>query len=124
MAKPMKKKEFTVNGATILVLQVNGRLDFSMQIKSLRFFHCTTYKGEIEDVSEEDAIEIWNRYYKKISKLDAKWRAKLKKPSKLDKPRRKRNVNSSESSEPLIRVIGRIEQKRSRYTKDSLIKIL
>lgn len=102
----MKKKEFLIKGATIMVLQQGDWLDFLMQIKSTRFFHCTTIKGKIEDVTEEDAIDIWNRYYKKISKLDAKWRATLKKASKMRKPRRKGIVNSSEITEPLIRVIN------------------
>jgi hypothetical protein len=102
----MKKKEFLIKGATILVYQEGDWLDFLMQIKSTRLYQCTTIKGKIEDVTEEDAIDIWNRYYKKISKLDAKWRATLKKASKMRKPRRKRNVNSSEITEPLIRVIN------------------
>lgn len=101
----MKKKEFKVNGATILVLQEGDRLEFSMQIKSLRLFQCTTYKGKIEDVTEENAIDIWNRYHKKVGKLDDAWIAKLKKHSKRRKPWKKRKEGSSESSEPIIREI-------------------
>ena len=101
----MKKKEFTVNGATILVLQADDWLDFSMQIKSLRFFHCTAYKGKIEDVTEEDAIDIWNRYHVEIKQKDDAWRKKMKKLSKRRKPWRKWKKGSSESSEPIIREI-------------------
>jgi hypothetical protein len=101
----VKKKEFTVNGATIMVLQVDDWLDFSMQIKSLRFFHCNTYKGKIEDITEEDAIETWNRYHEKVGKLDDAWIAELKKNSRRRKPWKKRKKSSSDSSEPLIREI-------------------
>lgn len=101
----MKKKEFKVNGATILVLQEGDRLEFSMQIKSLRLFQCTTYKGKIEDVTEEDAIDIWNRYHVEIRQKDDAWRKKMKKLSKRRKPWRKRKEDSSESSVPIIREI-------------------
>lgn len=98
----MKKKEFTVNGATILVLQVDDWLNFSMQIKSLRFFHCATFKGKIDDVTEDDAIEIWNRYHTEITQKDEAWIAKL---FKRRKTWQKRNKSSSDSSKPLIREI-------------------
>jgi hypothetical protein len=101
----MKQKEFKVNGATILVLQTDGWLDFSMLIKSTRYFHCITYRGKIEDVTEEDAIDIWNRYHKKVGKLEDAWIAELKRHSKRQKPWRKRKKGRSESSEPIIREI-------------------
>lgn len=101
----MKSKNFNYKGATILVLQQDDWLDFLMQIKTTRLFHCTTIKGKIEDVTEEDAIDIWNRYYKKISKLDDAWKAKLKKHSRGRKHWQKKKKTTTESSEPVIRVI-------------------
>ena len=101
----MKRKEFIVNGATILVLQVDRWLVFSMQLKSQRLFHCTTYKGKIGDVTEEDAIEIWNQYHVEINQKDEAWRERMKKRSKRRKSWRKRKESSSENSEQLIREI-------------------
>ena len=101
----MKKKEFTVNGATIQVLQVGDSLDFSMQLKSPRLFHCTTYKGKIDDVTEEDAIDIWNRYHLEVIQKDIAWREKMEIRSKRRKSWRKRKESSSENSEQLIREI-------------------
>lgn len=99
------RKEFTVNGATILVLQMDRWLVISMQLKSQRLFHCNTYKGKIGDVTEEDAIEIWNQYHVEINQKDEAWRERMKKRSKRRKSWRKRKESSSESSEQLIREI-------------------
>ena len=101
----MKCKKYYFKGATILVLQADDWLDFSMLIKSTRYFHCTTYRGKIEDVTEEDAINIWKRYHKKVGKLEDAWIEKLKKHCKRRKPWRKGKKGSYESSEPIIREI-------------------
>ena len=108
----MKTKEFIVNGATIYALQNGDSVDCFMSIKTSRCFHCVTLEAKIEDITEEDAKNIWNRYYQRIKKQDDAWRAKLKGHSKSRKPKRKKSDNDSEQ---VIRVIGRQDPKRKQY---------
>ena len=99
----MKTKKFIVNGATIYALQVDDTVDFYMSIKSCRCFHCVTLKARIEDITEQDARNIWNRYYHKIKKQDDAHIAQLKKHSRCWKPRWKRKKSDSDGSEPVLR---------------------
>lgn len=108
----MKTKEFIVNGATIYALQIGDSVAFHMSIKTCRCFHCVTLKAKIEDMNEQDARNIWNRYYRKIKKQDDAWRAELKKHSKSRKPRWKRKKSDSDGTEPVIREIGRQTLKK------------
>lgn len=111
----MKHKKFEVMGATVLVLQKGDSVAFYMSIKTCRFFHCVTLKAKIEDITEEDAKNIWKRYYQIIKKQDDAWRAKLKKRSKSRKPRWKRKMSDSDGSEPVLREIGRQTPKSKHY---------
>ena len=111
----MKRKEFVVNGATLYTLQIGDSVAFYMSIKTCRCFHCITLKAKIEDITEQDAKNIWNRYYRKIKKQDDAWRAELKKRSKSRKPRWKRKKFDSDGSEPVIREIGRQTLKRKQH---------
>ena len=108
----MRNKEFVVNGATIYALQIGDTVDFYMSIKTCRCFHCVSLKAKIEGITEQDARNIWNRYYHKIKKQDDAWRAKLKKRSKSRRPRWKRKKFDSDGSEPVIREIGRQTPKK------------
>ena len=59
----MKVKKFEFKGATILVLQVGEMVEFYMNYKTSDYFFCVGYKAKIEDITECDAISIWNQYF-------------------------------------------------------------
>jgi hypothetical protein len=107
----MKTKEFIVNGATIYALQIGDLVDFCMSIKTCRCFHCVTLKARIEDITEQDAKNVWNRYYHTIKKQDDAWGRKMKQYSKSRKSW-KRKKSDSDDSEPVIRVIRRQTSKK------------
>ena len=59
----MKCKKFDFKGATILVLQEGEMVEFYMNYKTSNYFFCVGYKAKIEDITECDAISIWNQYF-------------------------------------------------------------
>lgn len=59
----MKVKKFEFEGATILVLQEGEMVEFYMNYKTSDYFFCVGYKAKIEDITECDAISIWNQYF-------------------------------------------------------------
>lgn len=59
----MKCKNFFIKGATILVLQEGEMVEFYMNYKTSDYFFCVGYKAMIEDITECDAISIWNQYF-------------------------------------------------------------
>ena len=59
----MKVKKFEFKGATILVLQEGEMVEFYMNYKTSNYFFCVGYKAKIEDITECDAISIWNQYF-------------------------------------------------------------
>lgn len=59
----MKVKKFEFKGATILVLQEGEMVEFYMNYKTSDYFFCVGYKAKIEDITECDAISIWNQYF-------------------------------------------------------------
>ncbi len=58
----MKCKKFNFKGASILVLQEGEMVEFYMNYKTSDYFFCVGYKAKIEDITECDAISIWNQY--------------------------------------------------------------
>ena len=59
----MKSKKFSYKGASILVLQEGEMVEFYMNYKTSDYFFCVGYKAKIEDITECDAISIWNQYF-------------------------------------------------------------
>jgi hypothetical protein len=59
----MKCKKFNFKGASILVLQEGEMVEFYMNYKTSDYFFCVGYKAKIEDITECDAISIWNQYF-------------------------------------------------------------
>ena len=59
----MNSKEAVIQGATILVLQDGEKVKFYMNYKTSDYFFCVGYKAKIEDITECDAISIWNQYF-------------------------------------------------------------
>ena len=59
----MKIKKFNFKGASILVLQDGEMVRFYMNYKTSDYFFCVGYKAKIEDITECDAISIWNQYF-------------------------------------------------------------
>jgi hypothetical protein len=112
----MKTKKFIVNGATIYALQDSDSVEFIMSINTCRCFHCVTLKAKIEDITEQDAKNIWSRYYHKIKKKSDAWRAELKKLPKSRKSRWKRKRTDIDDSEPVIREI------QTKYNKNKKLK--
>ena len=59
----MNSKEVVIQGATILVLQDGEKVKFYMNYKTSDYFFCVSYKAKIEDITECDAIGIWDQYF-------------------------------------------------------------
>lgn len=59
----MKSKKFNFKGASILVLQDGEMVRFYMNYKTSDYFFCVCYKAKIEDITECDAIGIWDQYF-------------------------------------------------------------
>lgn len=59
----MKIKKFNFKGASILVLQEGEMVEFYMNYKTSDYFFCVGYKAKIEDITECDAISIWDQYF-------------------------------------------------------------
>jgi len=59
----MKSKKFIFKGASILVLQEGEMVEFYMNYKTSDYFFCVGYKAKIEDITECDAISIWDQYF-------------------------------------------------------------
>lgn len=59
----MKSKKFSYKGASILVLQEGEMVEFYMNYKTRDYIFCVGYKAKIEDITECDAISIWNQYF-------------------------------------------------------------
>ena len=59
----MNCKYFNYKGASILVLQKGEMVEFYMNYKTSDYFFCVGYKAKIEDITECDAISIWNQYF-------------------------------------------------------------
>ena len=66
----MKVRKFEFKGASILVLQEGEMVEFYMNYKTSDYFFCVGYKAKIEDITECDAISIWNQYSDKTSEYD------------------------------------------------------
>ena len=56
-------KKFIIKGASMLVLQEGEMVEFYMNYKTSDYFFCVGYKAKIEDITEGDAISIWNQYF-------------------------------------------------------------
>ena len=59
----MKSKKFSYKGASILVLQEGDMVMFYMNYKTSDYIFCVGYKAKIDDITECDAISIWNQYF-------------------------------------------------------------
>lgn len=45
------------------MLQEGEMVEFYMNYKTSDYFFCVGYKAKIEDITECDAISIWNQYF-------------------------------------------------------------
>lgn len=59
----MNCKYFNYKGASILVLQKGEMVEFYMNYMTSDYFFCVSYKANIEDISESDAIDIFGQYF-------------------------------------------------------------
>ena len=90
----MKSKKFNYKGATILVLQEGEMVEFYMNYKTCEYFFCDGYKAKIEDITECDAISIWNQYFDSTVEdenvLISYYQEMVEKMEKQQKSRKKR----------------------------------
>lgn len=90
----MKVKKFEFKGATILVLQEGEMVEFYMNYKTSDYFFCVGYKAKIEDITECDAISIWNQYFDSTVEdenvLISYYQEMVEKMEKQQKSRKKR----------------------------------
>ena len=99
----MKSKKFSYKGASILVLQEGDMVMFYMNYKTSDYIFCVGYKAKIDDITECDAISIWNQYFDStvedenalISYTEAMMEA-MEKQQKSRKKRRRANPGRSE----------------------------
>ena len=99
----MTSKKYNFKGASILVLQEGEMVEFYMNYKTSDYFFCVGYKAKIEDITECDAISIWNQYFDStvedenalISYHQAMMEA-MEKQQKSRKKRRRANPGRSE----------------------------
>ncbi len=97
MGNNMKSKKFNFKGASILVLQEGELVMFYMNYKTSDYFFCVGYKAKIEDITERDAIGIWDQYFDStvegenalISFYDAMIDEEMEKRQKTEKKRKK-----------------------------------
>ena len=90
----MKSKKFIFKGASILVLQEGEMVEFYMNYKTSDYFFCVGYKAKIEDITECDAISIWNQYFDSTVEdenvLISYYQEMVEKMEKQQKSRKKR----------------------------------
>lgn len=90
----MKSKSFSFKGATILVLQDGEMVEFYMNHVTSNYYFCTDYKAKLEDITERDAIRIWNQYSDRTVEDDnaliSHYLAKMEARVKQQKTRKKR----------------------------------
>ena len=92
----MKSKKFIFKGASILVLQEGEMVEFYMNYKTSDYFFCVGYKAKIEDITECDAISIWDQYFdiivvneNALISYDEAMMEELEKRQKTEKKRKK-----------------------------------
>ena len=92
----MKSKKFIFKGASILVLQECEMVEFYMNYKTSDYFFCVGYKAKIEDITECDAISIWDQYFdiivvneNALISYDEAMMEELEKRQKTEKKRKK-----------------------------------
>jgi len=94
----MKCKNFFIKGASILVLQEGEMVEFYMNYKTSDYFFCVGYKAKIEDITECDAISIWEQYFdctvEKENALISYSEAMMEEIMKKQKSQRKRPKHS------------------------------
>ena len=102
MGKNMKSKKFVFKGATILVLQEGEMVEFYMNYKTSDYFFCVGYNAKIEDITECDAISIWNQYFDCIvedeNTLISYYEAMMEEMKEQQKPKKKRKKSNSRRS--------------------------
>ena len=99
----MNSKEAVIQGATILVLQDGEKVKFYMNYKTSDYFFCVGYKAKIEDITECDAISIWNQYFDSTvedeNALISYHQAMMEAMEKQQKPKKKKKRPNSGGSE-------------------------
>ena len=99
MGKFMKTKKFIFKGTSILVLQEGEMVEFYMNYKTRDYIFCVGYKAKIEDITECDAISIWNQYFDIVVEEENAFisycQAVMKSMEKQLKSRKKRKKTNS-----------------------------
>jgi len=80
------------------VLQEGEMVEFYMNYKTSDYFFCVGYKAKIEDITECDAISIWEQYFdctvEKENALISYSEAMMEEIMKKQKSQRKRPKHS------------------------------